>query len=287
MGCTAYERLVARLLRVDLLAHTAQTSQAQQVLHSLVLEFGCGSWFTWDGNNVYLISTTDNLAVSNKCNNSSEQACTPCPWPLGKILVAAAGLAVRRGDTFGALRLLEKVPRSCESSAEAQLARGEIYKDLLGDDAAAVRCLRRALLQPHLPGATALRAGELLLELKYPRDASTAFEKAAALRPRDRSIVHRLGKGKAGPRASTDIKRWKQMLLLIPPHKHKQGSISILKGWGCLLTNSHLVGNGPAARAVQNDKDASGFYTQVIKPPTLGILLGVCGSPQSPSRTPF
>lgn len=195
LQCTAYERLVAQLLRVELLGSTDKSCQAQCVLESVASEFGCSSYL---GSTDCNASRNGSIADSNASTPGTENASAGVRWARGKILIAAAGQAVRCGDVRGALALLEQLPRDCESSSEAQLARAEVYRAQLADDAAAVRCLRRVVRQPYLSGTTALRAAELLMELQHPREASAAFEKAALLRPDDRSITYRLGKDNGG-----------------------------------------------------------------------------------------
>ncbi|OEH77831.1 hypothetical protein cyc_01964 [Cyclospora cayetanensis] len=186
LHCTICERLSAQLLKVELLGQAKRKEEGQALLESVAAEFGFPS----------------GLCSSDPAGGSSQSDSTKCEndkkdgegeaWVKDQILLVAAQHAARSDDAQRALELLSLIGRDSPSSAEAHIARAEVYKDLLADDAAAVRSLRRVVLQLHLSGSAALRAGELLLKLQHPKDASIAFVKALALHPDNREIVLQL-----------------------------------------------------------------------------------------------
>ncbi|KAL8424753.1 hypothetical protein Efla_001342 [Eimeria flavescens] len=97
LHCTAYERLIAQLLRVELLAHIEGGIRGQRAIDLVAREMACETCFAWGGTE----------------------------------------MAVMLKTPQGALALLARVSDGCETSCEAHLARAEVHMNPLENGKAA------------------------------------------------------------------------------------------------------------------------------------------------------
>jgi tetratricopeptide repeat protein 21B len=110
-----------------------------------------------------------------------------------RVLIAAAKLAVRRGDPEPAIDMLSSVPVKSPAYPQALAVKAGIFLTHRRDRRLYLQCFQEAAQrQKNERGYVAL--GEACLRVQMPEDAVAAFEKALQLRPSNTQLACKIGR---------------------------------------------------------------------------------------------